>query len=158
MDASEIFATLPHPELASNIARQHPAYTAARRSWSAAMARDKPAWLDCFAADALVEDPVGPSVYSPDGSGQRGHAQLSDFFDQSIAVTTSLDFRMVDALCGGNEVVFRGVLRVGLGDTTMDTDIIINYRVDAAGKLTNLRAFWELDRALATVQPTAKEA
>lgn len=152
--AAEIFDSLPHPPRASEVAKAHPAYAAARRSWAGAMSRDKEAWLDVFAEDAVVEDPVGPSMYSEDGSGQRGKAMLSDFFDASIAVTSSLEFDMVDALVGGDEAVFFGTLHVGLGENVMDTDIVINYRVDDAGKLRNLRAFWEFDRAAATVRPS----
>ena len=153
--AAEIFDSLPHPPRASEAARAHPAYAAARRSWAGAMARDKEYWLSAFASDAVVEDPVGPSMYSEDGSGQRGKAMLSDFFDASIAVTSSLEFDMVDAIACGDEAVFLGTLRVGLGDNVMDTDIVINYRVDESGLLRNLRAFWEFERASATIHPAS---
>lgn len=152
---AEIYASLPDVPGASEAARAHPAYAAARRSWAAAMARDKEAWLDCFAADAHVEDPVGPSMYSADGSGQRGREQLADFFDASIAITASLEFAMRDALACGDEIVFIGTLHVGIGTDVMDTDIVINYRVAGDGRIRNLRAFWELDRAAATTHPAA---
>lgn len=151
--ASEIFDSLPDVPGASPAARAHPAYAAARRSWAGAMARDKEAWLAAFAEDAVVEDPVGPSMYSEDGSGQRGKAMLSDFFDASIAVTTSLEFDMRDVLVGGDEAVFVGTLHVGLGENVMDTDIVIDYRVGDDGTLRNLRAFWEMERAAATIHP-----
>lgn len=151
--AAEIFDSLPHPPRASEAAKAHPAYAAARKSWAGAMARDKDFWLSAFSEDAVVEDPVGPSIYSEDGSGQRGKAMLSDFFDASIAVTNSLEFDMVDAIACGDEAVFFGTLRVGLGENIMDTDIVIDYRVDDSGALLNLRAFWEFDRAAATIHP-----
>lgn len=153
--AAEIFDSLPHPPRASETAKSHPAYAAARKSWAGAMAQDKDFWLSAFADDAVVEDPVGPSMYSEDGSGQRGKSMLSDFFDASIAVTSSLEFDMVDAIACGDEIVFLGTLRVGLGDNVMDTDIVINYRVNDSGVLLNLRAFWEFERASATIHPAS---
>ena len=153
--AAEIFDSLPHPPRASETAKAHPAYAAARKSWAGAMAQDKEFWLSAFADDAVVEDPVGPSMYSEDGSGQRGTSMLSDFFDASIAVTSSLEFDMLDAIACGDEIVFLGTLRVGLGDNVMDTDIVINYRVNDSGVLLNLRAFWEFERASATIHPAS---
>ena len=32
-------------------------------------ARDKDAWLAVFADDAIVEDPIGPSHFDPEGKG-----------------------------------------------------------------------------------------
>lgn len=151
--ASEIFDSLPDVPGASEQALAHPAYTAARRSWAGAKSQDKEAWLAAFTDDAIVEDPVGPSMYSEDGSGQRGKGMLADFFDASIAVISSLDFDMRDVLTGGDEAVFIGTLHVGIGDKIMDTDIVLNYRVAESGKIAHLRAFWEMDRASATIHP-----
>ena len=44
---------------------EHPAHVAGRRSREAVIARDKDAWLDVFADDAIVEDPIGPSLSIP---------------------------------------------------------------------------------------------
>ena len=43
---------------------EHPARAAANRSMDAVQRKDKQAWLDLFAEDAIVEDPIGPSVDS----------------------------------------------------------------------------------------------
>jgi hypothetical protein len=45
-----------------------PVHLAGKRSREAAMARDKEAWLAVFADDAIVEDPIGPSHFDPDGN------------------------------------------------------------------------------------------
>jgi len=51
----------------------HPAVVAGRRSRELVAARDKDAWVANFAADGSVEDPVGPSMFDPDGVGFHGH-------------------------------------------------------------------------------------
>ncbi len=138
---------------ASEHARSTPAFRASQASWVAANARDKQAWLALFAPDAVVEDPVGPSPYSPDGSGQRGTEMLSAFFDQSIAGTEFLDFDMDDAVACGDEIAYSGRIHIGLGGQELDAEGVFVYRVDSGGLITSLRAFWEFDRAMATLRP-----
>ena len=43
----------------------HPGRLAARRSLAAVAAGDIEAWLAVYTPDALVEDPVGPSMFDP---------------------------------------------------------------------------------------------
>ena len=136
---------------ASEQAKSSVAFRVSQQSWHAANARDKQGWLALFAEDALVEDPVGPSMYSPDGSGQRGRAMLADFFDQSIAGTSFLDFDMDDCFACGDEIVYTGRIHIGMGESTLDAEGVFCYRVDADGLITNLRAFWEFDRAMDTL-------
>jgi len=38
--------------------------------------RAKDEWLALFAEDAVVEDPVGPSHFSPDGTGHHGRGVI----------------------------------------------------------------------------------
>jgi hypothetical protein len=40
---------------------QAPVHLAGKRSRETAIAHDKQAWLDNFAEDAVIEDPIGPS-------------------------------------------------------------------------------------------------
>jgi len=37
-----------------------------------------------------------------------------------------------------------------MGSSIMEIDIAVDYRVDAQGRLVNLRAFWEQDVAMAS--------
>jgi len=62
-----------------------PVHVAGKRSREAAMARDKEAWLAAFADDAIVEDPIGPSHFDPEGKGHRGKEAISRFYDMAIA-------------------------------------------------------------------------
>ena len=87
---------------------EHPARAASQRSMAAVSAGDRAAWLALFADDAVVEDPIGPSMFDPDGAGHRGLDAVAAFFD----------------------TVIEGVY---------------TYRVNDAGQLTALRAFWEAD-------------
>lgn len=48
---------------------QAPVHLAGKRSREAAIAHDKEAWLANFADDAIVEDPIGPSHFDPEGKG-----------------------------------------------------------------------------------------
>jgi len=50
----------------------HLARVAAQLSMDAVRGRAKDDWLALFTEDAVVEDPVGPSHFSPDGTGHRG--------------------------------------------------------------------------------------
>ena len=62
-----------------------PVHLAGKRSREAAMARDKEAWLAVFADDAIVEDPIGPSHFDPEGKGHRGKEAIAKFYDMAIA-------------------------------------------------------------------------
>ena len=62
-----------------------PVHLAGKRSREAAIARDKEAWLAVFADDAIVEDPIGPSHFDPEGKGHRGKDAIAKFFDMAIA-------------------------------------------------------------------------
>ena len=65
--------------------KDSPAHLAGKRSREAAMARDKEAWLAVFADDAIVEDPIGPSHFDPEGKGHRGKEAIAEFCDMAIA-------------------------------------------------------------------------
>ena len=130
----------------------HAARVASRRSMEAAARRDKAGWLALYADDALVEDPVGPSPFDPDGTGHRGHERLSAFWDGTIATTERLDFEITDSFACAREVANIGTITAHLpGGVSMRTDGIYVYRIDDDGKIASLRAFWEFDRAMATM-------
>ena len=65
-------------------AAEHPARLASQRSMDAVHRKDKQAWVDNFADDAIVEDPIGPSILDPSGAGQRGKAAIAAFWDKLI--------------------------------------------------------------------------
>lgn len=129
---------------------EHPARRAGLASQAAVRARDKQAWLDLFAADGIVEDPIGPSGFDPEGRGHRGHDEIAAFWDKSIAATESIEFLFEDSFACGSEAAFTGTIRTVLGEHRIDAEGVFTYRVDATGKIAALRAYWEVDRAMAT--------
>lgn len=129
---------------------EHPARVAGRASQAAVRTKDKEAWLDLFAPDGWVEDPVGPSGYDPEGKGHHGRDGIGKFWDMSIAQTDSIDFRFHDSFACGSEAVFVGTIRTLIGGGRIDAEGVFTYRVDDDGKIVSLRAFWEIDRAMAT--------
>ncbi|WP_280265215.1 nuclear transport factor 2 family protein [Nocardia wallacei] len=131
----------------------HPARIAGRASQSAVRARDKAAWLDLFADDGIVEDPIGPSHFDPEGKGHRGRDAIAAFWDKAIAQTESIEFVFDDSFACGNEVAFTGLIRTHIGGQVIDAEGVFTYRVDDAGKIAALRAFWETDRAMKTMKP-----
>jgi steroid Delta-isomerase len=133
---------------------EHPARDASRRSAAAVARGDKRGWLDLFAPDAVVEDPVGPSPFDPDGSGHRGREAIGAFWDAAIATPTLFHFTVTDSFAAGDECANVGTISSVLGDgTRVDTEGVFVYRVGDDGLIRSLRAFWELDRAMATARP-----
>ncbi|WP_336670883.1 nuclear transport factor 2 family protein [Tsukamurella sp. USMM236] len=131
----------------------HPAVLAGRASQSAASGHRKEEWLDLFAADCVVEDPVGPSGFDPEGKGHHGREEIAAFYDKTIGVAESLEFLFDDGFACGNEVAFTGLIRTVIGGHVIDAEGVFTYKVDDAGKIEALRAFWEVDRAMATARP-----
>ena len=124
-------------------------HLAGERSRAAAVARDKDAWLALFAEDAIVEDPVGPSHFDPEGRGHRGKAAIAAFFDKAIA-PSELEFHFHDSFVCGNEEANVGHIMITTQGFRVRADGVFTYRVDDDGKILALRAYWEMDRAAAT--------
>jgi ketosteroid isomerase-like protein len=131
---------------------EKPAHAAGRRSREAVMARDKQAWLEVFAEDAIVEDPIGPSIYDPEGTGHRGKEAISAFWDKAIAPTDRIEFHFVDTFECGNEEANVGSIVITMGDHQITTEGVFTYKVNSSGEMIALRAFWEMDRAAATAR------
>ena len=129
---------------------EHPAHEAGRRSREAVIARDKEAWLAVFADDAIVEDPIGPSAFDPEGKGHRGRDAISAFWDMAIAPTTKIEFIFRDTYQCGNEEANVGHILITTGDYQVTAEGVFTYKANDEGKLVALRAYWEMDRAAAS--------
>lgn len=132
---------------------QHPAHLAGQRSREAVRVRDKAAWLEVFADDAVVEDPVGPSAFDPEGKGHRGHDAIAAFWDKAIAPTDRIEFNFHDTYQCGNEEANVGNIVITMGGHQVTAEGVFTYRVNDAGQMVALRAYWEMDRAAATARP-----
>lgn len=129
-----------------------PVHLAGQRSREAAVARDKEAWLALFADDAIVEDPIGPSHFDPEGKGHRGKEAIAAFFDMAIA-PSQLEFNFVDTFQCGNEEANVGNIVITASGFRVVAEGVFTYKVNDAGKIVALRAFWEMDRATASARP-----
>lgn len=96
--------------------------------------------------------PVGPSGFDPEGKGHHGREAISKFYDMTIATADKLEFLIDDSLVCGNENVNIGKIRTTIGGSIIDAEGVFVYRVNDAGKIASLRAFWEVDRAMKTAR------
>ncbi|HUO38493.1 MAG TPA: nuclear transport factor 2 family protein [Mycobacterium sp.] len=129
------------------------AHAAGRRSREAVIARDKQAWLDVFADEAVLEDPIGPSPFDPEGKGHRGKEAIAAFWDKAIAPTDRIEFHFVDTFQCGNEEANVGSIVITMGGHQITTEGVFTYKADGEGRLLALRAYWQLERAAATARP-----
>jgi hypothetical protein len=120
------------------------------------IAKDKQAWVDNFTQDGWIEDPVGPSVFDPDGNGHHGPDARAAFWDKTIATIDTFVFEITDSFAAGNECANIGTIHTTLSNGyRVHTEGVFIYRVDDAGKIISLRALWEFERAMATTEAPA---
>lgn len=122
---------------------KHPAQRAAFMSIDRVSHRDKQGWLDLFADDAVVQDPVGKSPLDPSGEGHKGKAAISAFWDMIIA-GGEFNYRMEHSYPCGDECanVWVGINKRPDGQV-FEVPMVTIYKVNPAGKLVSLRAFWD---------------
>jgi steroid Delta-isomerase len=118
----------------------------AQASMAAVEAGDRDGWLGLFADDAVVEDPIGPSAFDPEGKGHRGIEAIGAFYDNVIAANESIRFTIHQSLLCGDEVANVGVIRITFpGGGAVEVDGVYTYRRSPDGKIAALRAYWETD-------------
>jgi len=132
-------------------ARPHPARDAAIRSITCVEQKDREGWLAIWAEDGLIQDPVGPSPLDPAGEGHRGIEAITKFYDNVIA-PSELRFCIRQSFACGNECANVGTITTRVGNGMVSrTELVMVYRVDDAGKLASLRAFWEFEDTVAEI-------
>jgi steroid Delta-isomerase len=116
-------------------------------SRAAVHAGDREGWLDLFADDALVQDPIGPSPFDPEGKGHHGREAIAAFYDSVIAPSAAITFEIEQSYLCGAEVADVGIIRTTLAGGKHQAVVrgVYTYRSNGAGKLAALRAFWEFD-------------
>jgi steroid delta-isomerase len=131
----------------------HPARRASQRSYSAVGTGVLENWLAVYAEDAVIEDPVGPSWFDPEGKGHHGHAGISAFWEKAIAPIEKFTFLIHDSHANGNSCANVGTITTRFADgTTVDTDLVMVYTINDEGLVSSMRAYWEADRAMATMR------
>ena len=133
---------------AENVAR-----AVSQRSYDAVGRKAKDEWLALFAEDAVLEDPAGPSFFDPDGKGHHGRAAISAFWDTVIAPVASFRFTVRDSFANGPYCANVATFSTEMADgTRVDTDLVATYRVNEQGRIESMRAYWEMERAMATAR------
>lgn len=129
----------------------HPARAASQRSYSAVAERDLAEWLTVYAEDAVLEDPVGPSMFDPEGKGHHGHAGISAFWEKAIAPIAAFEFEINDSFAHHLTCANSGRIKTTFPDGSYtSTDLIMVYVINEDGHVTSMKAYWEPERTMAS--------
>jgi steroid delta-isomerase len=134
----------------------HPARTASQRSYSAVAKGDLAEWLTVYAEDAVLEDPVGPSMFDEEGKGHHGHEGITAFWNLAIAPIDKFEFTITDSFAnpGSNTCANIGRIKTSFADGSYTyTDLIMVYVIHDDGRVASMKAFWEPARTLASFVP-----
>jgi steroid delta-isomerase len=100
-------------------------------------ASDRAGWLDCFAEDAWIEDPVGTPR-------REGRDAIGAFWDESHAMPDGIELRSSGiTTILGSEAAFTMQARPNLGGEVYVIDIIDLMTFDDDAKITTMRAFFD---------------
>jgi steroid Delta-isomerase len=100
-------------------------------------ANDREGWLDLFADDAWIEDPVGTPRRS-------GRAEIGAFWDESHEVPDAIELVPLGILTVvGDEAAFTMQAQATLGGQVFGIDVIDLMTFDDAGRITTMRAFFD---------------
>jgi ketosteroid isomerase-like protein len=132
---------------------EHPARSASQRSYSAVAKGDLAEWLTVYAPDAVLEDPVGPSMFDPEGKGHHGHEGISAFWKLAIEPIEKFEFTITESFAnpGGNTCANIGRIKTSFPDGSYTvTDLIMVYVVNEDGTVASMKAYWEPERTMAS--------
>ena len=133
---------------------EHPARTMQQRSFDAVARGAKEEWLDLYSDDAVVEDPVGPSFFDPEGKGHRGREGVSKFWDLAIAPIAKFQFTVHDSFANGNVCASVATITTTMEDGGEGkTDLVTIHTIGPDGRISSMRAHWEVERTLASFKP-----
>ncbi len=102
-------------------------------------ANDREGWLDLFADDAWIEDPVGTPR-------RTGRDEIGAFWDETHTVPDSIELRSLGiTTIVGAEAAFTMQARPNLGGEVYAIDIIDLMTFDEDAKITTMRAFFDAE-------------
>ncbi len=104
-------------------------------------ANDRAGFLDAFAADGVLIDPVGTPPH-------EGAEALGAFWDlvHAMTDTITLDVSAVH-VCDGGEAAMVFRIQAGEGANGVAINAVETFCVDDAGKITLLKAYWDMGEA-----------
>ena len=99
--------------------------------------------------NGCIEDPVGPSPMDERGEGHRGIEAITAFWDNFIG-PMQVRFQIRQSMAAGSECCNVGTITTKGPDGTVGrTELVMIYRINEAGKVLSLRAFWEFEDTFA---------
>jgi steroid delta-isomerase len=101
---------------------------------------DRDAFLDAFADDGVIEDPVGTPAHA--GRDARGA-----FWDTVHQLTERMTFDVKDVVVCGTEAAMVFRIHAGTADAGIVLDAVDIFQVDDEGKIASMRAYWDMSRA-----------
>jgi len=101
---------------------------------------DRDAFLDVFATDGVIVDPVGTLPHA--GREARGA-----FWDTVHQLTERMTFDVKDVVVCGNEAAMVFGIHASSGDAGIVLDAVDIFEVDDDGKIASMRAYWDMGRA-----------
>lgn len=107
---------------------------------TASNANDRATVLALFAPDAVWHDPVG----QPPHVGVEG---IGAFFDQARAMADRIEMKPSDVIVCGNEAAMVMEIHATIGGGTMIMDVIETFAINDDGKVTGMKAYWDMTRA-----------
>lgn len=130
----------------------HPAQIMAQRSLDAVGRGAKDEWVnEIYAEHASIEDPVGPSIFDPEGKGHVGREAIAAFWDLTIAPIAKFHFTIHDSFANGNTSASVARFDTTLADgSTASTDIVTIHTINDEGQIVQMRAHWEMERTMAS--------
>jgi len=100
-------------------------------------ADDRDGWVELFAPDAWIEDPVGTPR-------RNGRDEIAAFWDETHAVPDKIELVPLGITTViGDEAIFTMQARATLGNQVFGIDIIDLMTFDEAGQITTMRAFFD---------------
>ena len=135
----------------------HPARAASQRSYSAVARKDLAEWLTVYAEDAVVDDPVGLSMFDPEGRGHHGHDAIAAFWAQAIEPVESFAFEIEQSFAHGLTCANVGRITTTFADGGFAvTELVMVYEINEDGRVASMKAYWEPERTMAsfTAAPT----
>jgi ketosteroid isomerase-like protein len=126
-----------------------PAQQASFNSMRNVKARNRAGWLALFAEDALLQDPVGVSPFDPSGLGHKGKEAIGAFWDNVIEPNGGT-FRIRESYPAADECA--NVITLGRtlpNGKQLDVHFVGVYRVNEAGRIVSLKAYWQFDKVAA---------
>ncbi len=101
---------------------------------------DRAAFLELWAADGVLEDPVGTPSHS-------GTAALGAFWDGARELADSIELVPESVIIAGGEAAMNFEVHAHMGDGGLVIKVIDIMTFDDDGRLTTVRAYWDMASA-----------